>query len=105
MPFNTFAPDLQGYPGNAARARVGNAVTHEHDGQNVLFLDGRVTFEKRAYCGVRKDNIYTVSARGPDRGDPCGTVLTSASQPTGVEDSLLIHDDPGPYRIAGTDTP
>jgi prepilin-type processing-associated H-X9-DG protein len=102
MPFNTFVPDLQGYPGNAERARAGNAIAHEHDGQNVLFLDGRVTFEKRAYCGVGKDNIYTVSARGPDRGDPSGTMPTASSQPTSPEDSLLMHDDPS---FAGTTRP
>jgi len=94
--FATFAPDLQGYPGNNDRARAGNAIAHQSDGQNVLFLDSHVEFTKRAYCSIEDDNIYTVSARGPDRGDPQGTVPTiSNSQPTARKDSLLLHDGLG----------
>jgi len=36
-----------------------NAYAHEREGQNVLFGDGHVSFEKSSDCGVRNDNIYT----------------------------------------------
>ena len=87
-----FIPDLPGEGGNAETARESNAITHGKDGQNVLFLDGRVTFEKRAYCGLDNDNIYLVSM-APQRGWPTG----AAPAPGAVwllseRDSVLIHD-------------
>jgi prepilin-type N-terminal cleavage/methylation domain-containing protein len=39
---------------------LGNATYHQRDGQNVLFADQHVRFEKTANCGVEMDNIYTV---------------------------------------------
>jgi hypothetical protein len=95
-----FLPESSG--GNAERARAGNSVTHRSDGQNVLFLDGRVTFESRAYCGSAsniqsgKDNIYTISRFGvTGQGDPWGQPPTPGiTQPTSREDSLLVHDPP-----------
>ncbi len=41
------------------KAKKGNAVIHQEDGQNVLFIDCHVNFEKLPYCGVDEDNIYT----------------------------------------------
>jgi prepilin-type N-terminal cleavage/methylation domain-containing protein len=100
--FANFRPDLQGYAGNNDQARAGNAIAHQSDGQNVLFLDSHVEFTKRAYCSIEDDNIYTVTARGPDRGDPQGTMPTSASQPMARKDSLLLHDDPQGAGTTGT---
>jgi prepilin-type N-terminal cleavage/methylation domain-containing protein len=37
----------------------GNNTYHQKDGQNVLFADQHVKFEKSANCGVQSDNIYT----------------------------------------------
>jgi hypothetical protein len=92
-----FRPDIP-YVGGAVgiprTARAGNSISHRQDGQNVLFLDGRVTFEKRAYCALDKDNIYTVS-RDPSTGDPYGVglpVTGSAFVPMNRKDSLLAHD-------------
>jgi hypothetical protein len=74
----------------------GNSRTHHNDGQNVLFVDSHVTFEKRAYCGIKDDNIYTFwpgadSTRAEKRrGKPPGL----DSQPAGRVDSLLVHDPP-----------
>lgn len=36
-----------------------NSTNHNGDGQNVLYADGHVNFEKSAYIGVMDDNIYT----------------------------------------------
>jgi hypothetical protein len=104
-----FRPDIAPYLGTSDQARNGNAVTHQMDGQNVLFLDGRVTFERRAYCGVVSndgilgllDNIYTLTDR-PPRGSAYGTEPVCSTQPTCQDDSLLLHDDP---RHIGGSTP
>ena len=105
---STFALFLPGRdaPGGTARdevARMGNSITHQRDGQNVLFRDGRVTFEKRSYCGVGQDNIYTVS-RLPGTGDCYGVqpVVAPVVGAANDKDSLLVHDPPivarGPDR-------
>ena len=39
--------------------KIGNAIQHQEDGQNVLFLDNHVAFEKNSFCGINDDNIYT----------------------------------------------
>ncbi len=36
-----------------------NSTNHNKDGQNVLYADGHVKFEKSVFVGVNKDNIYT----------------------------------------------
>ncbi len=60
--FNLFKPDLTGYTGGTTEtAKAGNAVSHQSEGQNVMFLDTHVDFEKRAYCSLEDDNIYTIS--------------------------------------------
>lgn len=41
----------------------GNCPSHQKDGQNVLFIDQHVRFEKTANCGVDQDNIYTTWMR------------------------------------------
>jgi hypothetical protein len=95
-----FQPDIAGYGGSSALARNGNAITHQSDGQNVLFLDGRVTFETRPYCGVTgqggfsrwPDNVYTLSDMWGG-GSPFGTVARCGSLPPWSSDSLLLHDD------------
>jgi hypothetical protein len=88
-----FLPDVQGFGGTSQQGRKGNAITHQEDGQNVLFLDGRVRFEARAYCGIHQDNIYTVAANGSDTGDPFGTPPVASTLPVNKDDCLLMHDD------------
>jgi len=67
-----FLPDLPTVGGTSAQARAGNTFRHEGEGQSVMFLDTHVEFEKRAFCGVDDDNIYTVSGNASG-GDPVGT--------------------------------
>jgi prepilin-type processing-associated H-X9-DG protein len=91
---SAFIPDLPSarFTGTPETARNGNCSAHKRDGQNVLFLDGHVSFEKRSYCGPESDNIYLVS-RNMDRGDEYGvlpTVPTPAIQSR--KDSVLVHD-------------
>ena len=97
--FALFKPDsgATGGTGTGDQACMGNSMTHQRDGQNVLFLDGRVSFETRPYCGIDKDNIYTVSRQFMS-GDPWGTLPVAAPglSPMNRKDSLLVHD-PVPF--------
>ncbi len=105
-PFPT-SPDgkhrFQGKVGDANDQMYGNAAVHQNDGQNVMFLDTHVTFEKRAYCSLDDDNIYTVSAIS-DKGDPFGiapTPTVAGATPRNRRDSVLVHDPaswPAPRR-------
>jgi prepilin-type processing-associated H-X9-DG protein len=81
--------------GSSDTAKKGNAIAHQNDGQNVLFLDSHVEFAKRAYCAVEDDNIYTIS-RGTNGGadvygvgiPPVGATCVPANR----KDSVLVHD-------------
>ena len=92
-----FRPDTVipgvGQSASTAQGRIGTSVTHLSDGQNVLFLDGRVRFEKRAFCAVDQDNIYTIS-RDMIRGDTWGLnpVPSRTCLPANRKDSLLVHN-------------
>ncbi len=64
--FGNFMPDvpeiglLMGMPN---QGKVGNSDAHDQEGQNVLFVDGHISFETRSYCAVDQDNIYTKAFR------------------------------------------
>jgi hypothetical protein len=89
--FSLFAPNAPPFFGTPEQSRHGNAASHQEHGQNVLFQDTHVQFEKRSYCGVGDDNIYT-SWDGTDklRGRP----PKLGSRPADANDSLLVNDPP-----------
>jgi hypothetical protein len=88
-----FTPDMPPYNGTQEQARYGNANAHQEDGQNVLFLDSHVNFEKRSYCGVEDDNIYTYVISGSQVGSPIGEgPVVFNSVPGCRKDSFLVHD-------------
>ena len=95
--FGLFQPDLTGYSGSSEDAKYGNAISHQSEGQNVLFLDSHVNFEKRAYCSVEDDNIFTIS-RNPNTGDEWGTPPNgnASDAPKNRKDTLCVHD-PGDF--------
>jgi len=95
--WNLFQPDITGMGGTTDQAKAGNAVAHQQEGQNVMFLDTHVEFEKRAYCSVEDDNIYTPGINA--NGDEKGTQPTLTSIPVSRKDSLLMHD---PETFGGT---
>jgi len=84
-----FNPD-----GGKKAVNVGNAIAHQEDGQNVLFVDGHVGFEKRSFCGINNDNIYTYWDGGDIRRGGCPvpglTILLDRL------DSLLVNDGEDP---------
>ncbi len=90
------AKDITGFDplGGKEVIQIGNAIAHQEDGQNVLFMDSHVSFEKRPFCAINDDNIYT-SWDGIDvrRGIP---PIPGASEPADRLDSFLVNDgEPG----------
>jgi prepilin-type processing-associated H-X9-DG protein len=91
-PIANFKPDLSLFMGTPEQGRAGNSISHRQDGQNVLFVDGHVTFAERSYCGLENDNIYLVSV-DLIRGSPIGTVpVPPVVVPAHRKDSVLVHD-------------
>ena len=84
--FRAFDPN-----GDSTAQMAGNSISHKSEGQNVLFMDFHVAFEKRPYCAVNKDNIYTYW-NGSDIRQGAPPVI--GSQPKGPLDSLLVNDPP-----------
>ena len=87
--FSLFTPDMAPFGGSVEQGRYGNALPHDEDGQQVLFVDAHVEFAKRPWCSFENDNIYT-SWDGSDkiRGKPPKV----GSMPAGPTDSLLVND-------------
>jgi len=79
--------------------RAGNAHQHQDDGQNVLFLDSHVNFERRPYVGINDDNIFTFWDGGDIRR---GGLPNYAASPQDRTDSLLVHDGAGTGGTGGT---
>jgi prepilin-type N-terminal cleavage/methylation domain-containing protein len=92
------AKDRTGFNPDGGREyiNIGNAIAHQEDGQNVLFMDSHVSFEKRSFCGVNEDNIYTFWDGGDIRVG--GLPIPGVSEPQNRLDSLLVNDgeDTGP---------
>ena len=104
-----FAPDIAPWNSTTERARNGNCNAHQLDGQNVMFLDTHVLFEKRAFCSVEDDNVYTYVPQGTSS---TGSALGEYPQgwvdiPGNRKDSLLVHDPDvsGGGGGGGTPTP
>ena len=77
---------------DAELRKAGNAIAHGNDGQNVLFLDGHVAFEKRSFCGVQDDNIYTACAKNGEIQQGIIPLSSPAVTPLHREDSLLVNE-------------
>jgi hypothetical protein len=97
--FGDFIPDegLTKNQGTSETAKVGNADSHQGDGQNVLFLDSHVGFEKRAFCGTDNDNIYTYQSTGAAattdlKGQMPAIYTYTSSMLRSRRDSLLLQD-------------
>jgi prepilin-type N-terminal cleavage/methylation domain-containing protein len=90
--FSKFKPDIQPWNGTAEQAKYGNAVAHQEEGQQVLFMDNHVDFEKRSYCGVEDDNIYTLLPQGLGHPQLGEQPVVFVSEPGHRKDSLLVHD-------------
>jgi len=94
----SFAPDNQddaGAPEHIKKYQRGNAGAHQREGQNVLFMDNHVYFEKQCYCGVDEDNIYTY-VKDPSQDPRLGTApqcdVYDIEFPKLARDSLLVNE-------------
>lgn len=85
-----FNPD-----GGREAVKAGNSVAHKNEGQNVLFVDGHVSFEESPACGINNDNIYTYWDGGDIRRG--GMPMPLASEPADRSDSFLVNE-PTPYK-------
>jgi len=73
-----------------------NSYSHQQDGQNVLFLDIHVGFERTVICGVDDDNIYTRYNVDEDTGRPIEDVRLGVRTWPEYEDiPVPIDDKPG----------
>jgi prepilin-type N-terminal cleavage/methylation domain-containing protein len=99
-----FKPDVDPWKGSNEQAKAGNAISHQSDGQNVLFLDSHVNFEKRAYCSVEDDNIFTKS-NNQNTGDALGFEPgTGQFDPANRKDTVCVHD-PDSFSSGGGTAP
>lgn len=73
-----------------------NSANHTGEGQNCMYGDGHVGFEKTAYAGISRDNIFT------SRVDDTTTTVTiagvkkvkpKATDATGNIDTVLVPND------------
>jgi hypothetical protein len=78
-------------PEDINRYRKGNCGLHQREGQNVLFMDNHVYFEKLPFCGVKQDNIYTYW-HGTEIQQGAPPVI--GSRPKSPLDSLLVNEPP-----------
>ena len=63
--------------------RSGSGQFHDGMGQNVLFADGHIAYEKQPNMGVKNDNIYTfwsVEENPTEQDIQGGTAPTSRSE-------------------------
>jgi hypothetical protein len=81
---------------------IGNAFSHDREGQNVVYADGHSNYEKRSDVGIKNDNIYVLqnAALGTDPVNwRIGDVGTSAASPgqrreaRSSSDTYLVNDD------------
>jgi prepilin-type N-terminal cleavage/methylation domain-containing protein len=77
---------------NIDQQKYGNSISHQEDGQNVLFMDSHVFFEKRSFCAINDDNVYTFWDGGDIRRG--GAPVVGATEPKDRKDSFLVHDGP-----------
>jgi len=83
--------------------RKGNCAAHQWEGQNIMFVDGHVTFEKYPNVGVRNDHIWKCWGQCTDDPDQdkqgAGVApVTNCSQqngdttalPKNIEDAVLV---------------
>jgi prepilin-type N-terminal cleavage/methylation domain-containing protein len=90
--WNNFDPD-----GDKEQKMLGNSIVHQEEGQNVLFADIHVEFEKVSFCGINEDNIYTLQTIRTDirkgaRPSP------SNYNPYNRSDSVLVDDRQAPPK-------
>ena len=87
--------------------KAGSSAAHERNGQNVLFNDQHVAFEKYPNCGINNDNIWnfwpsaTPDQQQKELGDLSTTMPSSVgdgSQSQAPADAYMVNED---QRVIG----
>jgi hypothetical protein len=79
-------------PSSTMKASV-NSKNHTGDGQNCMYGDGHVSFEKSAYVGIGNDNIFTSRVDSTPSVSPSGVAGVMKVKPladTANWDTVLI---------------
>jgi len=69
-----------------------NSFAHQEDGQNVLYVDGHVSWENSADCGLNEDNIYTIMTDPLNPGVGELPELHVSAPMNKIDDSLLVNE-------------
>jgi len=77
------------------RWRPYNSRNHNSEGQNVLYHDGHVDFERKPIVGVNNDNIFTRQANGASPSyllehSLLGAVPNDRNAPVTQSDSIIV---------------
>jgi len=84
--------------------KTGNAAAHQREGQNVLFNDSHVNFEKWPNCGVENDNIWkwwqatSPTAREKQLCDGGEPDEVGDFEPQSEEDAFLVNEPQDIYN-------
>ena len=70
-----------------------NSQSHQGDGQNIMFVDSHVDWEKNPYKGISDDNIYTLA--DGTLAEAAGFEPTVTDIPLDRDDSMLVNDAAG----------
>jgi prepilin-type N-terminal cleavage/methylation domain-containing protein len=95
-------PDLEADP--PENEPYGNSASHQREGQNVLYVDAHVTFERHPNVGIENDNIwlywYTYDPEDGVKplpierqvGDFGGVPVPGKTRPMAEDDAFLVND-------------
>jgi hypothetical protein len=101
--WDQFDPGLSG-SADPNKVRLGNSEAHQRDGQNVLYVDSHVEFQRRPTCGQARhwtdDNIYSIASDASLPGRAKGLVpvayryddWTPGAHPFGQRDAVLVQE-------------
>ncbi len=88
-------------------SKVRNSASHQREGQNVLYVDGHVEFEKSPNCGIQNDYIWMNWQKAPSAmktvdkewvQKDCKTILnprktgSGGAGPITIEDAFLVNE-------------
>ena len=86
-------------PGEENLEKWGNTQNHQREGQEVLYNNGSVVWQKVSYCGLNSDNIYTMAPPTANLPPQAGTLGGSPAKlfspnilPYSDNDSVLVNE-------------
>lgn len=86
---NGSEPNYQGKPSQRKIEKYSNSLNHKQRGQNMVHIDGAVSFSKSPYTGIANDNIYTAQPKDY-KGEAGQTAGVLSVRPKDQFDTVLI---------------